>query len=49
MKVNTGKSDCFQLVLELRLRLTTVILNRRDEQVLLGMTIDSNLTFETIY
>ena len=48
MKVNTGKSDCFHVVLELSLRLTAVILNQRDEQVLLGITINSNLILEII-
>ena len=41
-KVKTGK-----VILELELRLTIVILNRKDEQVLLGIIIDSNLAFES--
>ena len=47
MKVNTGKSH---LLLSGNSRATTTIDNSyiesEDEQVLLGVTIDSNLTFE---
>ena len=47
MKVNTGKS---QLLVSGNVRATTKIDNnytqREKEQVLLGITIDSNLTFE---
>ena len=45
MKVNTGKS---YLLLSSNPRATTTIDNSytEDEQVLLGITIDSNLTFE---
>ena len=41
-KVKTDK-----VILELELRLTIVILNRKDEQVSLGIIIDSNLAFES--
>ena len=47
MKVNTGKSH---LLLSSSSRATAMIANgdieSEDEQVLLGITIDSNLTFE---
>ena len=49
MKVNTGKSH---LLLSGNSRTTATIDNRytesEDEQVLLGITIESNLTFETM-
>ena len=45
MKVNTGKRHpYFQVILELRLRLTIVILNWK-MKVLLGITTGSNLIF----
>ena len=42
MEINIGKSH---LIIELQLRLTVVIMNQW-KNVLLGITIDSNLTFE---